>query len=97
MNTRQESEGENRSVHAGEVVPSADPSLGGQDYNRNCPDLNYRAELSQERRTERAKAADHIDCRRADQNENIAANYGDSHPEGNWEMFRQRRGVNAPH
>src|SRR5713101_3791493 len=97
MDTGQESEGENRSVDAREVVTRADASLRSQDYNRDCPDLNYRAELSQERRTERAKATDHIDCRGADQNENIAANYGDSHPEGNWQMLRQRRGVNTPH
>src|ERR1700682_1485920 len=97
MNARQKSEGEDRSVDGGEVVASADTSLCRENYNRDCHDLNYRAELSQERRAECAKAADHVDCCGAHQNEHIAANDGDGDPEGNGQMLWQRRGVNSAH
>src|SRR5215213_11167922 len=79
-------EGEDGGVDRWQVVARTVRHAGGENNRGNRHDLYGGIDLPQQRRAKATKPRDDIDGRRANENKNVAANYGHSHPKRNGQM-----------
>jgi len=97
MGAGEDGEGENGSVNRWEIVASAIRDAGGEDNGGDREDLDGRIDFPQHRGSKTAKARDNVDGGGTHEDEDIAADDGDSYPERNRKMRRQRLWKNRPH
>ena len=79
-------EGEDGAVESREIVAGAVRDAGREHDGCNSEDLDGGVDFAQHRGAEAAEAGDDVDCRCADDDEDVAADHSNSYPKRDWKM-----------
>ena len=97
MEAGENGQGEDGGIDGGKVITRVVGDAGGEHYGRDAANLDGGVELAQPGRPEAAKAGHDIDGRGADNDEHVAADHGDRHPEWHGQMAGYRYRKDAAH
>jgi len=90
VGARENGEGENGCVDGWQIVAGAVRDAGGEHDEADGEDLNGRVDFPKHRGPETTESGNDVDCSRADEDEDVATDYGYRYPKRYWKVRRQR-------